>query len=446
MVPRRNFESPLFLPRSKRQERNEIVRMYELAGCLTLGLLVAACNASGPTPARVANVATPFAPHRIPEEATTAHAAAERCTSSAPVDIASTSSTTAFALGFGEKGGLVVWSSPSGIHARALDAASHVLPNEIHLSLPIDAKPIEIAPLGRGFVVIAQRVETQNSMCEGRCTDATCSGWPAGSSQPHVCTYTCPKPCVIPLRHEFFLRHVDLLGKPIGGQKSWQTGLVGVEALLHGEGRSLGIMTANEIVWVQTDDVLGLKMKREPLPAMVYALPIRGGGKPSLLAVADDGSARLVDAEGEHLLQGTIGDARSGRILDARLQARWDSNDRLHVAKQAWMNSLDSIQYSYVDQGIVHTQDDIQRGGFRAPFAEYVEPHLEDGTFRRRSWLQRSIGEDIDLRARDPEADVRRAQFVWTGKTFLFVYPRVTVPQTLWGIVVDCGERASKPG
>lgn len=420
--------------------------MYELASCLVLGLVVAACTASNAPSPQVAVVSVPIAPHEIPDEATTAHAAATHCSAAAPVDISSISTAPAFALGFGEKGGLVAWSTPAGLRGRALDGAGRLLASEVNLSLPVDAKPIEIAPLGQGFVVVAQRVETQNSFCEGRCIDATCSGWPAGSPQPHVCMRSCPKPCVIPRHHEFFLGYVDLLGKTIGGQKSWQAGLVGVEAMLHGDGRSLGIMTGNEIVWVQTDDVVGLSMKRVPLPSMMYALPIRGRRKPSLLAVAEDGSVRLVDAEGEHPLEGTIGNAQSGRILDARLQARWDTNDRLHIAKQAWMSSLDSIQYSYVDKGIVLTPEGIQRGEFRAPFAEYVEPHFENGRFRRRSWLQRSIGEDIDLRAYDPAADAGRASFVWTGKTFLFVYPSIATPQNLRGIVIECSDPAFKPG
>lgn len=446
MNRRRIPMSAQFFPRFVVRKGRANVRIYDLACAGLVGVIVAGCNTPSAIPARVAKPEAPLAPHLTPEEATTANAAAKQCSSSSPVDVASIAAVDAFAVGFGERGGLVAWSSSSGIQGRVLDAGGHFLLSAMNLSLPNDAKPIEIAPLGQGFVVIAQRVETQNSLCEGRCIDATCSGWPAGSPQPHICSSSCPKPCVIPLRHEFFLRYVDLGGKNIGGQKSWTSGLVGVEAVLHGDGRSLGILTGNEIVWVQTDDVLGLVMKREKLPLMTYALPIRGRGKPSLLAVAEDGSVRLVDAAGEHPLQGSIGDGRSGRILDARLQARWDTNDQLHIAKQAWMTSLDSIQYSFVDQGIVHTRDESERGVFRAPFAEYVEPHFEAGRFRRRSWLQRSIGEDIDLQAVDPAADVRRAQFVWTGKTFLFVYPLVTTPQNLRGIVFQCGDPASKPG
>jgi hypothetical protein len=426
-------------------ERKTSVRIYELVGCGLFGLVVGACSAPRQVPVLAGKSEASEAPNVTPEEATTTNAGASRCSSSASVELASTTPDAAFAVGFGEKGGFVAWSAPSGIRGRALDAAGRRLGREMELALPIGAKPIEIAPLGRGFVVVAQRVETKNSLCEGRCLDATCSGWPAGTPAPHICKSSCPKPCVVPVHHEFFMLSVDLSGKTIGDQTSWVTGLVNIEAILHGDGRSLGILTGSELVWVQTDVRLGAVVKREPLPSMAYALPVRGRGKPSLLAVAEDGSVRLVDTEGDHALQGTIGDARSGRILDARLQARWDSNDRLHIAKQAWMLALDAIQYSYVENGVVLTHDAIERGVFRAPFAEYVEPYLEGDRFRRRSWLQRSIGEDIDLRAGDPEADVRRAQFVWTGKTFLFVYPLASTPQNLRAIVVDCSDPASKP-
>jgi len=446
MTHRRRPTRPFFFSSFEALERKTTVRIYELVRCCLLGLIVGACTAPTKAPVSTAGSRVPETPNLMPEEATTANAAAPRCSLSSPVELAAIASDASFAVGFGEKGGLVAWSTPAGIRGRALDAASNVVGSEIDLSLPIGAKPIEIAPLGRGFVVVAQRVETKNSVCEGRCIDSTCSGWTAGTPAPHICKSSCPKPCVVPVKHEYFLRHVDQFGKIIGGQKSWITGLVNVEAILHGDGRGLGILTGSELVWVQTDDPLGMVMKRQPLPSMAYALPIRGRRNPSLLAVAEDGSARLVDVDGDHALQGTIGDARSGRILDARLQARWDTNDRLHIAKQAWMSALDAIQYSYVEKGVVLTRNDIERGGFREPFAEYVEPHFEDGRFRRRSWLQRSIGEDIDLRVMDPAADVRRAKFVWTGKTFLFVYPLSTTPQNLREIVVDCSDLASKPG
>jgi len=233
----------------------------------------------------------------------------------------------------------------------------------------------------------------------------------------------------------------------MGGQSVWRTGAVDIEAVLFGDGRSLGILTGNEIFWVHTDASSGLVTTRRELSRMQYALPVRGKGAPSLLALTENGTVRWIGERGEQQIQGSLADPRSGRFVDARLQARWDANGRLHIAKQAWLESLDSIQYSVIDGGALHSVGEIQRGGFREPFAEYVEMHFVSRHFQRSSWIQSSIGREIDLRDIDPDADVDHAKFAWTGKVFLFAYPTlVPNPSKLRVITAQCQGRATKPG
>lgn len=381
--------------------------------------------------------------HFLPlEEAAVANAGAQRCTYSPPIDIDGLDHDARFAVGFGERGGLVAWSATNGTHVRPWSMDGRFTGSTIvHTQVPL-AKPIEIAPIGRGFVAILKRVETQDSVCGGRCIDATCAGWPAGTPQPQVCAYTCSKPCRIPSAHEFVLLYLDMSGQIIGTPKVWRTGLFEVESILAGDGRSVGILTGETVIWVRVDEHDSLTMRRQPLPGAKYLLPIRGRGAPSLLGLSEEGEVLLVDEKGEHLVRGNLVDPRAGRFVDARLQARRDSTGRIHVAQQAWTISLDAMQYSMIDENEIRPVGEISSGVFRAPFQEYVEPHYEGRGIRRRSWTQRVIGDDIDLAAVDPNADVEHARSGWTGKAFVFAYfTKNRTPSRLKMIHVRCDNR-----
>lgn len=372
-------------------------------------------------------------------EATVQNAGATRCQLSVPMEIGAIVQYGRFAIGFGVRGGLVAWSTSEGIRVRALSLAGAPIGREMNIGLPADAMAVEVAPLGRGFVVIAKRIEYRQATCEGRCVDATCSGWPRDVPQPHVCEYWCPKPCTIPSKHEFVIQYVNIAGQTIGAPIIAETGFIDVEAMLLGDGRSLGFMTRHEIFWIRTNERSSIALTRHDLPQVQYALPVRGTGSPTLLALEEDGAARVIDERGVHAVKGSLIDPRSGRIVDARLQARWDSSGRIHVARQAWLESLDAIHYAVIEGHEVRQVGDVERRGFREPFAEYVEPHYEDGRFRRSSWLQRIIGDDIDLRSRDPRVDAMHARFVWTGRTFLFAYPTLDgAEHTLRAMIADC--------
>jgi hypothetical protein len=380
-----------------------------------------------------------------PTEATVTNAGADHCDVAPHEDVASIEIGAEFAIGFGDQGGLLAWSTQAGVRVRPLSLEGKPRGAETIVAGVNISKPIQIAPLGVGFVLITKRIEYADRLCESRCLDAACVGLPPGVAQPQVCFQRCEKPCKSPATQTLFIQYINLAGQTVGVPSVWSTGLGDIEAVLPGDGKSLGMLLGSEILWVHTDAHAGIATTHRALPSMQYALLVRGIGTPTLLALSEEGSVRLIEERGDQMLKGSLVDPRSGRILDARLQARRDPQGRIHIAKQAWVESLDSIQYSVIENGELPSLGQIERGGFREPFAEYVEPHFDIGHFYRSSWIQQTIGQGIELREHDSDASVRDARVVWTGKTFLFTYSTQGVnPPVLRTIVVDCSGKAAQ--
>jgi hypothetical protein len=429
----------MFFPISVVARCKNLVHLTGIVAAALVLLAVAGCSSPVRGNAAVASIERAGPPHVAPAEATARNAGAEHCDLHAPVDIAVIEQSDDFAIGFGERGGLIAWSTSEGTRVRPLSTTGAATGAGIVIDWPRTAKPVEVVPFARGFLVVGKRVEYRMSACESQCTDATCAGWPAGTPQPHVCSYPCLKPCQVPNSQQFVMQYVDLTGKSFAEPTMSASNFVDLEAVIQGDGRSIGLVTGDEMLWIRTNDRDAIVLNSRSLPRIRYALPVRGKGSPTLLGLDEDGSAQMIDEYGVHAVKGSLIDGRSGRIIDARLQARWDSNGRLHVARQAWMISLDSIHYAVIDNFEVRSVLELGERGFREPFAEYVEPHLEDGRFRRSSWLQRVVGDDIDLRRKDPKANANHARFAWTGKSFLFAYPAFrSLGETLRTMIADC--------
>lgn len=382
--------------------------------------LSAAACAQSPAPSPALPVAAAIEPpHEPAPEAAIANAGAERCRLGAPVDIGAATKKGTYALGFGAKGGLAVWVSPRSVLARPLSATASPAGDDMALPLPADAQPEEVVPAGRGFVVIARSPLRKRDTCAGRCPDPTCSRWPAGVPQPHVCTVPCTVPCDILVGIETVLLHTDRAGRAIGEPAALPTTGGPIEAVIQGEPRSFGFVTGRGLFMVRVRPDDGLEIARTELPKADFVLPVRGAGPASVLLLNKDGSAQIVDAGGAHPVTGNLHDSHSGQIVDARFQARWGPDGKIHVARQAWLIAKDAIRYATLVGGELRFDGPAERG-FRAPFAEYVEPWHRAGLWERGSWLQRNIGEDIDLRAVDPEASAGAA--FWTGVAFAFTY------------------------
>ncbi|WP_437304330.1 hypothetical protein [Sorangium sp. So ce388] len=222
----------------------------------------------------------------------------------------------------------------------------------------------------------------------------------------------------------------DSAGCALGAWVPLQGGPLDIEAVIPGTDRAFALVTGKDFISLHLPAARAaasdaLEVTRRELPAADYALPVRGSGPPSLLLLDEGGALRVVGPDGVRSVQGHFTDGLSGRLLDARLQARWGPDGRIHVARQVWLSSMDTVQYAVLDAldspgaaGAGGALDHLalrpdgaaERGALRPPFAEYVEPHGERGRFRRRTWLQRTVGEDIDLRAADPDASDARAR------------------------------------
>ncbi|WP_437678975.1 hypothetical protein [Sorangium sp. So ce131] len=424
--------------------------------------------APAPAPA-AASDPPPAAPHRPAPEATTANAGAARCQLRGPSDLGALAPGGVFAVGFGDRGGLAVWAGPGGARARPLTAFTEPAGAEVALALPKDAAPREVVPVAGGFVVLAQRLVVRPLACASRCVDATCSSWPAGTPQPHVCYRPCLRPCPRLEPVGLVAQRTDSAGCALGAWVPLQGGPFDIEAVIPGTDRAFALVTGKDFIsihlpatrapaarsWAARAPASGaLEVTRSELPAADYALPVRGSGPPTLLLLDEGGALRVVGPGGVRSVQGNFTDALSGRLLDARLQARWGPDGRIHVARQVWLSSMDTLQYAVLDAidapgvaGAGGALDHLalrpdgaaERGALRPPFAEYIEPHGERGRFRRRTWLQRTVGEDIDLREADPDASDARARIAWSGEAFAITYavPRGGVA-ALRAVAADC--------
>ncbi len=393
------------------------------------GLLAALVLSLVGCPAPVVNTAPPKKPepakvvitHVAPAEATAANAAASRCSLQSE-QVGALAKDGSFAIGFGQQGGLVAWSGPEGVRAKPLTSAGKTGGPGVSIAFPRGSDPAEIAPLGQGFVILAKRTEYVDGMCPGKCTDATCAGWPAGKPQPHVCKSKCEQPCKRPSAINYFVQYTDLEGHNATAGMPFRTGPEGIVAAIAGDGKSMAFITGKDIIWIRTRPDGKIESERIEMPAAKFVLPVRGNGPPTLLLAEENGSLEVVEERKTREVTGSLVDKKSGRLVDARLQSRWGADNHIHVARQAWMVSLDSIQYAHIENYELRYAGEPQGKGFREPFAEYVEPHLVDGRFRRSSWLQKAVGEDIDLQNADAAADVSNARFAWSGSVFVFVY------------------------
>jgi hypothetical protein len=388
---------------------------------LLLAALLAACAAAppvqAPAPLPVAN--------RPPPEATNANAGAPRCVLRGPVELGVMAPGGGFALGFGVAGGLAAWSSARGVEVRPVASDGQPRGEAVLLSESALIAPVEVVPVPGGFAVVSLRAlrTVVPRSCQAVCPDRL---------EPDACWEVCRKGRVEPYARDLLVQQVDLAGRASSTTAERRIGPIAIEAVIEGERGDFGLLTGKELLTVRAG---GMEIDATELPKAAFALPVRGEGPPSVLLLHEDGRVRLVSAGGVTAVRGSVLDEGAGQIIDARLQARWAADGKIHLARQAWLRSRASIRYAVIDAGALRFEGPPEEA-FRAPFAEYLEPRVQGSALRRGTWLQETVGEPIDPRALDAEAEVGRAKVAWSGTGFVVAYRARSGP--LRAIAASC--------
>lgn len=431
---------------------------------ILLGLfssLLVACP--GPTP--VVKVEPPkvtptIAVHPPVPAMTNANVGAQRCTLQNVQHVGALARDGQLALGFGERGGLLAWSSPDGIRIKPVSPLGIASGASIAISYPKTVQPAAVAAVARGFALFARRVETAAGPCEGSCGDKPCPEVKPGEAAPQ----TCDKPT----GYEYFVQLTDLDGKNPSAGRPFHTGLVDIESLLPGDGRAFGALTKNEVVWIQKRPDGRLDAERVELPGVEHVVPVFGHGPPAVLLVDKDGGMRLLDERGSHDIDGGFGGAQpkaatpapapkpsatppkpgvtppkpavqpplgktpppppAGKppVLPAakpasnvRFRCHWGPKGRLEVSRQEGTTT----QYAAIEKLVLRILKDSENPEIRESFVSEVEARMENGKMRRLGWDKRPVGDDVDVSEADPLADTARTRPVWSGSAFVFAHP-----------------------
>ena len=149
----------------------------------TVPCLVVAC--SGPAAQNADPKVSPqaVAAHVTMADVTTANAGAARC-SLQEAKVGALAKDGGVAVGFGERGGLVAWTSPHGMRVKPLTPAGVPNGSAVPISFPKGSVPIAVAAIGRGFAVIGKRIEPASEPCAGACGDKPCSEVQPSDAKP----------------------------------------------------------------------------------------------------------------------------------------------------------------------------------------------------------------------------------------------------------------------
>lgn len=431
---------------------------------VSLPCVVAACSgpATNPVTAQKEKIETPKATSSSgtnlsasgtnvsAPDTTTANVGAEKCTVQNVQQIGALAKGGGIAVGFGRQSGLVAWSSPEGLRLKPLSMAGVVSGSGITTPVPKGTKPVEIVAIGRGFAVIAKRIETTPGPCE---------------TTPEVKpSEAAPETCEKPTGHEFFVLLTDVDGRNAVAGRPFHTGLVDIETILPGDGRAFGVMTKNEVIWIQKRPDGRLDSERVELPQVASIIPVSGLGPPALLLVNKDGSMQLLDERGTHDIEGKFGGMQSkaappapapapkksaaapvGKTPaappaapppappavskpagDMGFRCHWGAKGRLEVGRRVG----DNTQYAIIEKLELRMLNDADSQEIRASFTNSVDVQIDKGHLRRIGWDKRPIGSDFDVHEADAAADASRMRHAWSGSAFVFAHPSNPPHQT----------------
>lgn len=398
-------------------------------------LALAACGSRGGPDAVPGPVTAPSAA-RAPEragaadEATLATAGALRCRLAAATPVGPAEPRAAYAVAFGRDGGIVTWRARDGVLARRLTREGRPDGSLSRLPLAAGAEPDQVLPLDRSFVVVSSWSVLGAESFVDRCVDPTCSGWPAGEPQPHVCRVPCTRErqrevgrrtSLVVLGDDARIRgaalELDLDARPIAAFiPAWGSRF----ALLAEDGRWL------EGEASPSGTTLVLERRAEPLS---YLLPVRGAGPPALISIDESGALRVTDSRTDTPIGSAPLRVAAAHLEEARLQARWGDDHEIHLA---WLEG-DHVARVRIAGTRLEPQPPSPLDDLAPPFGRFVFwRSYGDGTFQRVLWPTGATwGEPIELSAADSAlaarvpygAPPRRPPLVeWTGARFVALY------------------------
>ena len=423
------------------------MKFSTLATVASLSCLLASCT--GTTTVKPVEkppvTSSKNAAHKAVAEPTQANAGAAKCTIQNGQHIGALAKDGGFAIGFGEQGGLAAWSSPEGMRVKTLSLAGTSEGSSTAISFPKGAQPVEIAPVARGYAIIAKRIESTVGPCEATCGDKPC---PPGKPEAAP-AQTCEKPT----GHQFFVQLTDIDGKNPSAGRPFNTGLVDIETILLGDGRAFGVLTKNEVVWIQKRPDDRLDAERVEFPAGQLIVPVHGFGPPAVVVVDKDGSMQLLDERGIHEIQGKFA-GPPGKAAPAPAPApapkagtnpggkpaapapaapavkpgpemifrvQWGPKGRLEVARRIG----EVAQYATIEKLELHMLNDSESQEIRESFAKALDVRMESGKLRRTTWDKKPLGDDINVHDADPTGTIARVRTVWTGSVFVFAQPSI---------------------
>lgn len=364
------------------------------------------------------------------DEATLATAGALRCRLEAMAPVGPAGSRAAFAVAFGQSGGLVAWQAPEGVLVRRLTRTGR--PDGAPSSLPLatGSEPDHVLPFEQGFVVVASRPLLGVESFLGDCVDPTCSGWPAGEPQPHVCRVPCGRQRERGVGRETSLVVVDGGARIRGAATELDLDRHPVAALTPAWGSRFGLLT---------DDGRWVELEAGPRGATVVAarmaaplshlLPVRGAGPPALVSIDETGAIRVTDSRADTPIGASPLRAAAAHLEDARLQARWGEDRRIHLA---WLE-VDHVEQVRIAGTRLEPEPPSPLDAVAPPFGRFLFwRSYRDGTFRRELWPTGAAwGESVELGSADPDLTAR-ARYVaaprrpplveWTGARLVALY------------------------
>lgn len=401
----------------------------------------------------------PLAIGHVPASSlTTTNSGNATCTLQNGQQIGALAKDGSIALGFGQRGGLVAWASPEGFRVKPLSSQGVASGSALPISFPKGVEPAAVVAVARGFAVIGKRIETTTGPCEGTCADKPCPDAKPGEPAP-----TCEKPT----GHEFFVQLTDVDGKNANAGRPFHTGLVEIENIIPGDGRAFGLLTKNDLIWIQKRPDERLDSERIELPNVDQVVPISGLGPPAVLLVSKDGSMQLLDERGTQDIEGSFVGAQgkppaptppvkpsaappvkpsaappakppatppaapsakppstppapvAKPMQDLGFSAHWGAKGRIEVSRRVG----DKVQYGVIEKLVLRTLNDAESAESRETFSKSVEVRIENGKARRIGWNKQPVGADIDVHEADAAADMAHVHWAWSGSAFVFAHP-----------------------
>jgi hypothetical protein len=255
------------------------------------------------------------------------------------------------------------------------------------------------------------------------------------------------KPCKTPEENELRALFVPIEPRLVAPATVMRVGLADVLVVSASLGQAFLFLTSDsKLFTARLEASGGVGLSWSPLPsAGPYLLPVRGSGPPAFLFADRDGKTVLTSTDGVFQVRGEAMPGGGVHFVDARLQARWAEDGKLHVAWSAWTSDPPGIRYAFIDpahelrfEGAVQPES----AGIRAPFEDYVvaSPIRRSTVVHRQSWTRTPVGNDFDLTSLDPDIDAGSILQAWTGTHFVFAYSRSHDPAATWLLRVRCGK------